>query len=454
MSAVPEPAQDPATTMVQTSAFALPVFRQYYAARATALVGNALTVVAMPLLAYRLTGSATLTGLVASAAFWPYLAFGLIAGALADRINRRKVMVYTGLASSVLLASVPAAYVTSTLTYPQLLIVEFGVASLFVFGDAAAFGVLPLMAGRSGLASATSALMVLSTGSQLIGPAVAGILISVVDPALVIAADSIAYLVASLVIARLRWAGNDVVERDRPPHLTQDIVDGLLFIWRLKMLRWLTIFGFGASLALGGVRGLLVVIGVQQLGLADDSPHIGWLFAASAAGTLVGTLAVAPLQRYVGIGRITSVGLGLSFLLLLALSTATSLPVALALIALSHAPLMALILNAMVARSVITPDEYQSRVNTTGRMIAGGGSPFGAVIGGVVADAAGTGWGVRAVGVGLAVSLIGILAVGAHRYPLVRSLRPAQVSGRGTPSSPAGCAAGGARPSCADPTTC
>ena len=85
-------------------------------------------------------------------------------------------------------------------------------------------------------------------------------------------------------------------------------------------------------------------------------------------------------------------------------------------------PLLAVILNSMVVRSVITPDAFQSRVNTTGRMVAGGGGPVGAVVAGVVADAAGTEWALRALAVGLLVSLAGVLAVGVHRYPLLQLL--------------------------------
>jgi MFS family permease len=389
-----------------------------------ALFGNALSLVAMPLLAYRLTGSAALTALVASATFWPYLAFGLIAGALADRVNRRRVMVWSGLASGALLATVPFASVGGWLAYPHLLGAQLAIASLFVFSDAAAFGILPQLVGRSGLASATSALMILSTSVNLIGPAVAGLLVSLVDPALVIGLDAVAYVLVALSIARLRWNGADRPERLDQATLGGDIVEGLRFIWRTHILRWLTLFGFGASFALGGVTGLLVVIGVEQLGLADDAPQIGWLYAANAVGTLAGSSLLPLLQRHYGIGRITAVGLASAFSMLLALSTARSLPVALILIVAFQVPLMALILNAMVARSVITPDQLQSRVNTTGRMVAGGGSPFGAVVAGVIADAAGTEWALRAVGAGLLVSLVGVLLVGVYRYPHLRHLSP------------------------------
>lgn len=205
--------------------------------------------------------------------------------------------------------------------------------------------------------------------------------------------------------------------------MTGDMVEGLRFIWRHQVIRWLTVFGFGASLAWGGVSGLLVVVGVEQVGLTDDAPQLGWLYAASALGTLIGSSMLPALQRWFRVGRITSIGLVLSILLLLALSTARQLVPVLILVAVFQIPLMALILNGMVARSVLTPNRLQSRVNTTARMVAGGGGPFGAVLAGAVAETAGTAWALRAVGVGLLVSLAGVLIVGVHRYPRLRDLQ-------------------------------
>ncbi len=402
------------------AALRVPAFRRYLGVRGLALLGNAMSLVAMPLLAYRLTGSAALTALVASGTFWPYLVLGLPAGALADRWDRRRVMVSASLAGAAVLATVPAAALAGALSYPHLLIAELVVASLFVFSDAAAFGALPELVGRSRLASATTTLTILHSSVMLAGPALAGVLIAAADPALVIAVDAGTFLLVALLLSRLRWAAAPAAGRRRS--MTGDVVEGLQFIWRHQVIRWLTVFGFGASLAFGGVGGLLVVVGVEQVGLAADAQQLGWIYAASALGTLLGSALLAPLQRLLGVGLITAGGLLLSIVLLVALATAHSLPSVLVLVALFQIPLMALIVNGMVVRSVLTPDRLQSRVNTTARMVAGGGGPFGAVLAGAVAEAAGTEWALRAVGAGLLVSLIGVLIVGVHRYPRLSRL--------------------------------
>jgi len=413
-------AAPPAGRPETRQALRVPPFRKYLGVRALALLATAMSLVAMPLLAYRLTGSAALTTLVASGTFWPYLVFGLPAGALADRWNRRAVMVSCTAASAVVLASVPIAAAAGALTYPHLLVAELVVASLFVFGDAAAFGVLPQLAGRRGLASATSALMITHSIVMLAGPALAGVLIALADPALVIAIDVAVFLVVALLLALLRWPAAGESPMAGP--LIGDVVEGLRFIWRNPVIRWLTVFGFGASLAFGGVGGLLVVVGVEQIGLAPNAQQIGWLYTASALGTLIGSAMLAPVQRRIGVGAITSMGLLVSILLLGVLSTTQTLPAALVMVTLFQIPLMALILNGMVVRSVLTPNRLQSRVNTTARMIAGGGGPFGAVLAGLVAQTAGPQWALRAVGLGLLISLAGVLTVGVHRYPTLAEL--------------------------------
>jgi MFS family permease len=404
-------------------AITVPVFRKYLGARGLALLGNALSLVAMPLLAYRLTGSAALTALVASGTFWPYLIFGLPAGALADRLNRRTVMVWASVLGALVLATVPAAALADLLTYPHLLIAELVVASLFVFSDAASFGVLPQLVGRSGLASATSALMIVHSSLMLVGPALAGLLIAVADPSLVIAVDVVAYLLVALFLSRLSWSDVDVSEQRYPSTVTGDMAEGLRFIWRHQVIRWLTIFGFGArpgvawrGWTVGGGGGRAggpgrrcppagLALRGQRVGDLDrklDAPCLAAV-VRSRADHLVRTPAVDPV--------------------LLALSTARELVPVLILVAVFQIPLMALILNGMVARSVLTPNRLQSRVNTTARMVAGGGGPFGAVLAGAVAEAAGTEWALRAVGVGLLVSLADVLIVGVHRYPRLRDLQ-------------------------------
>ncbi|HEY1134783.1 MAG TPA: MFS transporter [Nocardioides sp.] len=414
------------------SALAVPAYRRYLAARALAMAGGALTLVALPVLVYRLTGSATLTALMATAETLPYLLLGLPAGALVDRWHRRRVLVGTSLAVALLLAAIPVADAAGVLTYAQLLATGLLVGSLFVFADAASFGVVPQMVGRERVASATSLLVTVGTAISVAGPVVAGVLVATLPAALVIGVDAAAHLVAGLVLARLRWPGSETrTEPDPQPaagagvrrtRLGADILEGLRFVLGHPVVRALTLLGIGCSLAGGAVAGLVVVLGVERLGLGSEDPAIGWLFAAGALGTFVASLALPRLQQRVGVGLITTCGFAVAGVAVGTLSATTSLVLALVLLACFHLASTTLIVNGIVVRQVVTPDALQGRVNTTARMIAWGGSPLGAATAGVVAGTAGVEWALRLAAGALLLSLLGALLWGVVRYPRLAAL--------------------------------
>lgn len=412
------------------SALAHPTYRRFLAARTIAMAGNALSLVAFPVLVYALTGSATLTALVAAAETAPYLLVGLPAGALVDRWNRRRVLVLTGAGSGVALLTVPLADALGVLGFTQLLVVATTVATLFVFADAASFGVVPQMVGRERVASATSTLVSVGTAIGLVGPLVSGVLVTTTSPALVIGVDALAYLATATVIARLRWPGSEGVPEAGPDRrLRSEVAEGLRYIWAMPVVRWLTLLGTGASLAGGATTGLLVVVGVEQLGLGADSPALGWLFAAGAAGTFAASLLLPRLQSRVGVGVITTTGYAVALACVLTLSFARSAPAALPVLAVLNFAMTTLIVNGIVTRQVVTPDHLQSRVNTTARLIAWGGSPLGAALGGVVAGAAGTPWALRAASLGLLVSLAAAVLVGVPRFARLDVLRERAAAG-------------------------
>lgn len=400
-----------------------PVFRRYLALRTVAMAGGVLSLVAFPILAYQLTGRASLTALMAVAESLPYLLVGLPAGALVDRWRRRRVLVVTGVASGALMMTIPAADLVGELVFGHVLAVGTGVATLWVFADAATFGVLPQMVGRRQIAEATSVLVTVSTCIGLGGPVLAGILVTTTSPALAIGVDGAMYLLVAVGMISLRWPGSE----DRPvatpgSSLRSEVAEGLRYIWRHPVVRWLTVLGAGASLAGGAVTGLLVVVGVQQLGLGDDDPVLGWLFAAAAVGTLVASIALPRVQRRVGVGVITTVGYATMLVSLLLLSFVGTLAPGLILLAIFNLAFTLLVVNGIVTRQVVTPDRLQSRVNTTARLIAWGGAPLGAGLAGGLADIWGTPWALRAAAVGVAVSLLTALLVGVPRYPRLADL--------------------------------
>ncbi|MEI4271799.1 MFS transporter [Klenkia sp. LSe6-5] len=390
-----------------------PAFLRFLAARTVAVAGAAVTGVALPLLVFRLSGSAFLTAAVSAVAVLPYLVFGLVAGALADRVDRRRLMLGCQAVAGTALATVPLAAALDVLTVGHVLAAAAVLFTAFVWFDAASFGALPRLVGRSRLPEANSLVFTSASVVDVSFPAVAGLLIALVGPAFALGLDVLSYLVAGLLIASIRVPLSDA---RRPPaaegpgllaRTAGDIREGLVFLWQQPVVRALSLFGFGQSLSAGAVTGLLVVYGVDGLGLDPGSGLVGGLYVAVAAGGLIAGASLTPLSRRVPVGWITIAAYAANAVLLLALALTTVVVPALALLVAWSTASVLSIVNGITTRQRVTPDALQGRVNTTARMIAWGGAPVGALTGGAVAGATDvrTAFLVATVGVGLSAVL-------------------------------------------------
>lgn len=257
-----------------------PRFRLFLLARAVSWAGSAVTLVALPVLLYQRTGSPALTGLLTALEAVPYLLLGLPAGALVDRWDQRRTLVATSWLSAAVMASIPVASALGLLTTPQLLAAALLTSATFVFFDAAGFGVVPALVGRDGVAAATGTMMSVSTVIGLLGPAAGGGLATAIGPARAIAADAASYALAAILLARLRWeAPANATTRDGGTRA--DIREGVRYLWHHRVIRVLTLLGIGNSLTAGALTGLIIVTGVQRLGLGDHDPRLGLLYTAA-----------------------------------------------------------------------------------------------------------------------------------------------------------------------------
>jgi MFS family permease len=176
-------------------------------------------------------------------------------------------------------------------------------------------------------------------------------------------------------------AGRSVLRR-----VVADIREGLVFLWRQRLVRTMTLVGFGNSFSAGAVLGLMVVYAVRALGLPQTDGRIGLLYTASAIGGLAASLLLPALARRYPVGWITLIGLFAHFLLLIAVALAPTLWSGIVIIGVWQLCNTLIIINGITLRQQVTPDHLQARVNTTARMVAWGGQPFGAAVGGVLTE--------------------------------------------------------------------
>ncbi len=406
-----------------SSIWKLAVFRRYYILSALCYFGSGLTSVALPVYVYALTESAAVTSLAAASAGAPYLLFGLFAGALADRSDRKTVMTACSAISGAALLTIPAAATGfGETTAAHLIAANFVVSTAFVWFDAANHGALLSIVGRDRLVAANSVLGSTDTLLRIGSPAVAGLLMYRLGPEWAIAIDGLCYIGAALLLLRIslpsrtraaaRWA-------TQCSEIGADIREGVRYVWASTVIRSLTLLGFGNSLVGGAATGLAVVYGVRVLGFEETSPQMSLLFTCNSLGALLSSAAYPYMRRRVYGGAITIASFLFGSVALTGLALGEGRSAAFFGYAIWSGFHTLTVLNGITLRQQETPDELQGRVHATGRMIAWGGFPLGSFAGGIAAES----FGVSGVYVALSALSACLFAI-AVATPLRRYGRP------------------------------
>ncbi len=363
-------------------------FRRYWWSRLLSTTGTIISYIALPVLVYRISGSALLTALVTAMETGSYVLFGLFAGALSDRWDRRVVMVCADIADAVVMATVPLAHVLGVLTIAQLMVVAFVVPAIGVFFDGANFGALPLLVGRDRIARANAAVFGAASSAEMVLPALVGIGLAVIHPATMLALDAISYAVSAACIARI---GRALYDRSRthPPLsirvLFSDIRDGLRYLMAHDGVRTMTIVGSVQSMAGNGFVALMVIWCDRVLGIGTSGLRFGVVYSSWSLGGLVAVVALPRLLRSTTAARIALLALPASAVLGILTGAAPTWPLAaVGLFGWSCAYTM-VVVNSISYRQQVTPEHLLGRVNTAGRMLSWGvGGTLGALAGGVL----------------------------------------------------------------------
>jgi MFS family permease len=364
-----------------------PAFAVFLSARTISYAGTGITTIVLPVLVYRLTGSPAWVASVNAIEAVPYIALGLLAGALADRLNRKKIMVTCDATAALLLAAVPAAAAFHLLVLAQVFIVALGIATIFVWFDAANFGALPALVDRTQLPVASSLIGSSGTVAFLIGPTLGAALLTVMRPPYALGFDAVSYVISAVLLMSIRRPFRRSPHKPgRRERIRTDIAEGLRFLWHQPVIRTMTFSVFCACLSWGGAFGLLVVYANRALHMAQVDLRLGLLYSVGELGSLISIAAVPMLIKHLPIGRMAAVFLAANAVALALLSAAPSYGWALVAFFFYEFVYVMVTVTGITVRQMLTPDHLQSRVNTAGRMIAWGGTPVGALLGGLFAE--------------------------------------------------------------------
>jgi MFS family permease len=370
-----------------------PDFRRYWWARLLSSAGTIVSYIALPVLVYRLTGSAVLTAAVSALETASYVAVGLFAGALSDRWDRRRIMVVADCVDAVVMASVPVAYWLGVLTIAHLLAVAVVVPAVAVFFDGANFGAMPLLVGRDRIARANAAIFGAATAAEIVLPSVVGITLAVVYPATMLAVDALSYAASAAFIATIHTAMHDRSRVRQPLSarlLVADIMEGLRYLAAHVGVRTMTLVGSLQSAAGSGFVALMVVWCDRVLGIGTGGLRFGLVFSSWSVGGLVATVALPRLLRTQTPALITLRALPVSAVIGIATALTTSWQLAAAGLFCWSCAYTMVVVNSISYRQQVTPEHLLSRVNTAGRMLAWGvGGTVGAGLAGALESMSG-----------------------------------------------------------------
>jgi MFS family permease len=351
-------------------------------------LGTSVTELALPLLVLAITDSPAQAGFIAAVGTAPNLIFSLLAGALVDRWNRKLVMIVCDLARFVALGSVPLAYVLGYLSLGQLYLVAAVQGTCMVFFGLAEFASLPNVVPPRQITRASSLSEAAESGALLVGPGLAGTIVSLAQTAragaaLALVIDSFSYLasVISLLFMRIPFA----TERDEEPEapLLTQIGDGLRFLWvrpglRVMLLTTLSVVLFTSPLYVG------VITLAETMGA--DAFAIGLIFSAASVGGIGGAILAPWLQERIGLGKMIISAALIPALLLPVIALATTPWVIMVAWAVIDITVPVFNVAQVAYRFSVVPDVVQGRVSSVFRMVGFGGIIVGTASGGVLID--------------------------------------------------------------------
>lgn len=360
-------------------------FYRLFSAAVVSGLGDGLRYTALPLLAASISDRPSVVATVTVAGMLPWLLFGLLAGVLADRADRRSLMWITDFTRSLLIAGFALLVATSTMSIWLIAVFAFVIGCAQVMFDTAAGAFLPAVVAPEQLGAANGRLMSAQVlTSQFIGPPIAGLLFAV-SVVWLFVIDSIGFLVAAVLVLTLR------VARQGPAtsggSVGSDLMDGLRWLNRHRVLRDQSVLYVAMAFVSGALLGVFVLYVKQDLDLGGFG--YGLLMACFALGNLVVAPLVPRIRGAVGDRVSLSASVVTVVVTLTALGTLPHPVVAGLALLLFGGAVMNWMVVTVTMRQEMVPDQLLGRVTSTYRMLGFAANPFGALAGGAIATAVG-----------------------------------------------------------------
>lgn len=389
-------------------------FRLFFTGQSISLIGSWMQTIAVSWLVYRLTGSAFLLGMVSFASQIPTFLLSPVVGVLADRWNRRQVLLATQtlFLFQALTLTVLTAAGWITIGWMIALGVFLGCITTVDITVRQSF-LSELVEAKQDLGNAIALNSMMFNGARLIGPSLAGFFITLAGEGTCFLINTVSFLPVIYSIWRIRVRPAD--PRPRRSQFWSELQEGFQYTFGYAPLRGVILLL--GTLSLFGMSYMVLMPVFAKNILAGDSRTLGFLMAASGVGALVGTGYLAALKRSMGLGRGIPVAAAIFALSLMGFAWSRSLGLSLLLIAGVAFGFMVTMAVCNTVLQTLAADDKRGRVLGFYAMAFGGMAPLGSLMAGALATWWGAPW---ALTLGAALCLVAALAF-ALRLPKLQA---------------------------------
>lgn len=270
---------------------------KYWVGQFVSNIGNSFTYFGLPLLIFVLTGSALDFGIGAAISMLPNLLFGLVAGALIDRTNRRMILILSNLLQGIVILTIPLFNILHILTIGWIYAVMFLMTVGSVFFNAAQFSAIPAIVSEDALEEANARIQTSISITTIAGPVLAGLLISIIPVTSLFLFDAMSFGAAVISLMTIKKSFHlEGVSSEKLDFsvILKDIREGLSYVWKHQLLRALFLLLMLSNF-------FLITPQMQILFFAEDTLHlssgqIGVLFASEGIGILIMTFLVKQIS--------------------------------------------------------------------------------------------------------------------------------------------------------------
>ena len=354
-------------------------FWKYWTGQTISNLGSSVTLFALPLLVYKLTGSAINLGITAAAEFLPYLLFGLILVAWTDRVDRKRMIIGADVARALIIASIPLQAALGPLSVWWIYAVGFIHSTLRICFDAGQFAAIPSLVKSDDLVTANGRIQASYSAADVLGPLMAGLLVTLLPIASLLLIDAFSFLVSAFSLVLIRVSFN-VSEKKVSTSLVRDVIEGLRYVLGHPVLR-----NISAMMALvnfvSTTAGTQIVLFAKQQFHAADA-QVSLFYSAGSLGIVVLSLAAGQLRKRWSFSTVALGALMVEGLLTVVLSLTPWYWVALPLWALMSGFGILFNINTGSLRQAIVPNHMLGRVISIASVLAWSAIPLGSLAGG------------------------------------------------------------------------